>query len=107
MKWNKVEFETEEKKKATVVKFDTEGQEFMGRLLEIVEYKRDDEEKMFWKFTDLDDDEIEYIIFPSAVLKTKMANIEEGTPVKIVYLGKKKSGKSSFYFKDYDIYTGS
>lgn len=107
MEWNKVEFESTEKKEATIVRFENAGDEFIGMLREVVTYKKNDEEKMFWKFTDIDDVEIEYILFPTSVLTTKMANITIDTPVKIVYLGKKKSGKSSFYFKDFDIYTGS
>lgn len=107
MEWNKIEIKSEERKEATLVRFETAGDEFIGVLKEIVEYNKNGEDKMFWKFVDMDDAEIEYMLFPSSVLTTKMANIGLDTPVKIVYLGKKKSSKSSFYFKDFDIYTGS
>lgn len=106
MSWNEITIETEQKE-SSVVKFTEEGQEFIGIFRGIVKYPDKDTgvEKFFWKFEDPDDDQIEFIIFPSAVLETKMSKVPLDTETKIVYLGKKQSAKNkSRFYKDFAIF---
>jgi len=107
MSWNEITIEQKEMKESEVVKFTEEGQEFVGIFRGIIKYadKTTGEEKFFWKFEDSDDSELEFIIFPSAVLETKMAKVPMDTETKIVYLGKKQSGKNaSRFYKDFAIF---
>jgi hypothetical protein len=106
MAWNEITVETEEKT-SSVMKFNEEGDELIGIFRGIVKYsdKTTGEEKFFWKFEDPDDDQIEFIVFPSAVLETKMSRVPLDAETKIVYLGKKQSGKNkSRFYKDFAIF---
>jgi len=106
MSWNEITIDTE-RKESEVVKFVEEGQEFVGIFRGIVKYpdKTTGEEKFFWKFEDPDDEELEFIIFPSAVLVTKVERIPLDATAKIVYLGKKQSGKNATrFYKDFAVF---
>ena len=107
MNWNKIEFNEEERKESEVVRFEEEGDEFIGKYLGFVEYEKDGEKNIFYKFQDIDDDEIEFIMFPTSVLKTKMERVPLDKPVKIVFLGQVKSKKSRYNYKDFDVFIGS
>ena len=91
MNWKKIEPEVVEEKKSDVVRFEEKGDEFIGVYLGFVEYEKDGEKNIFYKFADADDEEMEYVMFPTSVLKTKMERVPLDRPVKIVYLGKVKS----------------
>jgi len=104
MEWKKLEFEAEDRKEAEVVRFENEGDSFVGRYVGFVEYERDGEKNIFYKFVDVDDEEIEFIMFPTSVLKTKMERVPLDAAVKIEYLGKKKSEKSKYSYKDFEFY---
>ena len=43
MEWKKLEFEPEERKEATVVRFEEEGDSFVGRYIGFVEYEKEGE----------------------------------------------------------------
>jgi hypothetical protein len=106
MAWNEITIEQEEKA-SSVMKFVEEGDELIGIFRGIVKYadKTTGEEKFFWKFEDPDDDQIEFIVFPSAVLETKMSRVPLDAETKIVYLGKKQSAKNkSRFYKDFAIF---
>ncbi len=106
MAWNEITIEQEEKA-SSVMKFNEEGDELIGIFRGIVKYadKTTGEEKFFWKFEDPDDDQIEFIVFPSAVLETKMSRVPLDAETKIVYLGKKQSAKNkSRFYKDFAIF---
>ena len=106
MSWNEITIEQEEKN-SSVMKFLEEGDELIGIFRGIVKYsdKETGVEKFFWKFEDPDDDQIEFIVFPSAVLETKMARVPLDAETKIVYLGKKQSAKKkSRFYKDFAIF---
>jgi hypothetical protein len=108
MYWDKLEDEQYEEKQSEVVKFEEKGDEFIGVFRGIVEYSNANGEGKFYKFEDVDDEEKEFIIFPTTVLETKFKRVPLDAMVKIVYLGKKKSEKNPKYsYKDYDIYIGS
>ena len=106
MAWNEITIEQEEKA-SSVMKFLEEGDELIGIFRGIVKYadKTTGEEKFFWKFEDPDDDQIEFIVFPSAVLETKMSRVPLDSETQIVYLGKKQSAKNkSRFYKDFAIF---
>ena len=103
MEWKEVEVQTENRE-SEVVRFEEEGDQFIGRYLGFVEYEREGEKNIFYKFVDVDDDEIEFVMFPTSVLKTKMARVPIDAAVKIVYLGKEKSQKSRYIYKNFDVF---
>lgn len=43
-------------------------------------------------------------VWGNGVLDTRMSEIPLGSVVKIVYLGKEKSQKSKFFYKNYDVF---
>jgi hypothetical protein len=106
MNWKKIEIEPKEENEAIVVRFEEKGDEFIGKYMGYVEYKdkTTGEDKIFYKFVDLDDEEINYIMFPSSVILNKMKMVPLDAPVKIVYEGLKKSEKSKFKYKDFSFY---
>jgi len=102
MAFKKVEVEYEN---SEIVKFEEEGQEFVGIYRGYQDWKNENGEGRFYKFEDPDDDEVNYTIYESAVLKTKMPKVPLDALVKIVYLGKKPSKRNkSQSYRDYDIF---
>jgi len=53
---------------------------------------------------EIETDEGLIAVWGSSVLDTRMKNIENGTMVKIVYLGEKKSQKTKRVYRDYEVY---
>lgn len=100
------EINMEEQQESTVVRFEEKGDEFIGKYIGFVEYEKEGEKNIFYKFVDLNDDEEEYILFPTSVLKTKMARVPLDAIVKIVYQGQVKSNKSRYKYKDFQVFAG-
>lgn len=109
MNWNKIEVEEFEEKQSEVVKFDEAGQEVAGIFRGIVEFSNDNGEGHFYKLEDIDDPDLEYIVFGGlVVLDDRMKKVPLDKPVKIVYLGKKESAKNkSRSFKNFDVFIGA
>lgn len=89
-----------------VVRFEEKDDEFVGRYIGFVEYEKDGEKNIFYKFQDIDDSDMEFVMFPTSVLKTKMARVPLDALVKIVYLGEVKSNKSRYKYKDFAVFAG-
>ena len=84
-------------------------QEAVGIFRGIVEFTNDNGEGHFYKLEDIDDPDLEYIVFGGlAVLDDRMKKVPLDKPVKIVYKGKKQSSKNkSRFFKDFDVFLGA
>ena len=99
MKDEDVEYKESEK-----VTFEEPGKEFVGKYIGFFEFEGSYGPGVGHKFVDVDDDELEYVIFQDSVLKSKMARVPLDAIVKIVYLGKKKSEKTGRMYKDYKFF---
>ena len=99
MKNEDVEYEESEK-----VSFDEPGKEFVGKYIGFFEFEGQFGPGVGYKFLDVDDDELEYVIFADSVLKTKMERVPLDAIVKIQFLGKKKSEKTGRMYKDYKFF---
>lgn len=53
-----------------------------------------------------DEEGKDHLVYGKTALQTKMNGIKEGTKVKIVFLGEKRSDKDRVY-EDYDVYTSA
>ena len=106
MEFEEIEVEAVEYKESEVVKFEEAGQEFVGKYLGFIEFSNDNGDGMFYKFVDVDDDDLEYIIFGGlTVLDDRMKKVPIDGIVKIVYQGKKQSSRNkSRYFKDFKVF---
>lgn len=104
LNFEKLEDEEYDEKESEVIKFTEAGDEFIGVFRGIVEYKNERGEGKFYKFEDTDGNDVEYIIFPTTVLETKFKRVPLDATVKIRYLGMKKSEKSIYSYKDYEIF---
>jgi hypothetical protein len=100
------EINMENDNESTVVRFEEKGDEFIGKYIGFVEYEKDGEKNIFYKFNDINGDDEEFIMFPTSVLKTKMARVPLDAIVKIVYVGKVKSNKSRYSYKDFQVFAG-
>ena len=89
-----------------VIRFEEKGDEFIGKYIGFVEYEREGEKNIFYKFQDINGDDEEFIMFPTSVLKTKMSRVPLDAIVKIIYLGKVKSNKSRYEYKDFQVFAG-
>jgi hypothetical protein len=96
--------EAVEYKESEAVKFESVGQEFMGEFIGFFEFEGAYGPGIGYKFVDVDDPELEYVIFGDSVMKTKMKNVPVNAIVKIVYQGKKKSEKTGRMYKDYKFF---
>lgn len=105
IKWNEIPEDEYDEKDSEVVKFVEDGDVFIGIFRGIVEYKNERGEGKFYKFEDPEDEDKEYVIFPTAVLETKFKKVPLDALVKVVYKGMKKSEKSIYSYKDYDVFT--
>lgn len=106
MEFEEIKVEEVEYKESEVVKFEEAGQEFIGRYLGFIEFSNDNGDGLFYKFADVDDDDLEYIIFGGlTVLDDRMKKVPLEGIAKIVYKGKKQSSKNkSRYFKDFQVF---
>ena len=104
MQFEEMKEENIEYKESENVKFEEKGQEFVGEYIGFFEFEGSYGPGVGYKFLDVDDPELEYVIFGDSVLKTKMKNVELNQIVKIVYEGKKKSEKTGRYYKDYKFF---
>lgn len=106
MEYEEVKAEEVEYKESEVVKFEEAGQEFIGKYLGFIDFENDNGKGMFYKFADVDDDELEYIVFGGlTVLDDRMKKVPLDAQVKIIYLGKKQSSRNkSRYFKDFKVF---
>lgn len=106
MDFEEIKVEEVEYKESEVIKFEEAGQEFIGKYLGIVEFTNDNGEGFFYKFEDVDDDQLEYIVFGgTVVLDDRMKRAPLDSIVKIVYKGKKQSSKNkSRFFKDFQVF---
>lgn len=52
----------------------------------------------------VDKDGNDVLVWGKTALQTKMARVEVGAKVKIVYLGEKKSSSTGRTYEDYDVY---
>lgn len=91
-------------KESEAIRFEEVGQEFLGEFIGFFEFEGSYGPGIGYKFLDVDDPELEYVIFGDSVLKTKMKNVEVNQIVKIVYQGKKKSEKTGRMYKDYKFF---
>lgn len=91
-------------KESERISFEEKGQEFLGEYIGFFEFDGSYGHGIGYKFLDVDDPELEYVIFGDAVIKTKMKNVELNQIVKIVYQGKKKSDKTGRIYKDYKFF---
>jgi len=91
-------------KESESIKFEEKGQEFIGEYIGFFEFEGSYGPGIGYKFLDVDDPELEYVIFGDSVLKTKMKNVELNIIVKIVYKGKVKSEKTGRMYKDYRFF---
>jgi len=106
MEFEKIEVEEVEYKESEVIKFEEAGQEFIGKYLGFIEFENDNGKGLFYKFEDVDDDQLEYIVFGGlTVLDDRMKKVPIDGVAKIVYKGKKQSSKNkSRFFKDFDVF---
>lgn len=106
MEFEEIKVEEVEYKESEVVKFEEAGQEFIGRYLGFIEFTNDNGEGLFYKFVDVDDDDLEYIIFGGlTVLDDRMKKVPIDVVAKIVYKGKKQSSKNKTrFFKDFQVF---
>ncbi len=104
MEFVEMKEEAVEYKESEAIKFEEVGQEFMGEFIGFFEFEGSYGPGIGYKFLDVDDPELEYVIFGDSVLKTKMKNVEVNQIVKIVYRGKKKSEKTGRMYKDYSFF---
>jgi hypothetical protein len=105
--WSEMDNSEEEYERAEQMKFEEPGDTYMGIYKEYIDTTNDKGEPVqFWKFESLIDGEPDLILFPTAVLRTKMENVEPNTPLKIEYIGYRQSQKSSHQYKDFKFFTG-
>jgi len=99
--------------KATVVDFKdenkkyVEGMEFEGIFLGVKDFinKRNGKPGRYFRFSDVDDEDVNYIVYDSAALGNKMEKVKYEQKVKIVFLGFKKSVKDpTTEYKDFAVY---
>ena len=93
-----------EYKESERIVFEEPGKEFIGKYVGFFEFEGSYGPGVGHKFVDVDDDELEYVIFQDAVIKTKMSRVPLDAIVKIVYMGKKKSEKTGRMYKDYKFF---
>ena len=91
-------------KESETIKFEEVGQEFIGEYIGFFEGEGNYGPFIGYKFLDVDDAELEYVIFGDSVLKSKMGKVPLEAVVKIVYKGKKKSEKTGRMYKDYEFF---
>ncbi len=106
MEFEEMKAEDVEYKESEQVKFEEPGKVFVGKYIGYFEFEGAYGPGVGYKFLDLDDDELEYVIFADSVLKTKMNRVPLDAAVKIEYLGKKKSEKTGRLYKDYRFFLG-
>ena len=87
-------------KESEKVTFEEPGREFVGKYIGFFEFEGSYGPGVGHKFVDVDDDELEYVIFQDSVLKSKMTRVPLDAIVKIVYIGKKKSEKTGVKPRD-------
>ena len=106
MEFEEIKVEEVEYKESEVVKFEEAGQEFIGRYLGYIEFSNDNGDGLFYKFADVDDNDLEYIIFGGlTVLDDRMKRVPIDVVAKIVYKGKKQSSKNKTrFFKDFQVF---
>ena len=106
MEFEEIKVEEVEYKESEVIKFEEAGQEFIGRYLGFIEFTNDNGDGLFYKFADVDDDDLEYIIFGGlTVLDDRMKKVPIDAVAKIVYKGKKQSSKNKTrFFKDFQVF---
>lgn len=90
-KWKKIEGNT-------FMRFEMIGDSCEGKLKEI----REGEFGENYVITQTDGSDIE--VAGTSVIKSKMRNIQIGTPILIRYIGEKKS-KTGRLYKDYELFT--
>lgn len=104
MEFEEMKNEDVEYKESEKVSFKEPGKEFIGVYIGFFEFNGRYGPGIGYKFLDVDDDKLEYVIFGDSVLKTKMENVPLDAVVKIVFQGKKKSEKTGRMYKDYKFF---
>lgn len=104
MEFEEMKDEDVEYKESERIVFEEPGKEFIGKYVGFFEFEGSYGPGVGHKFVDVDDDELEYVIFQDAVIKTKMSRVPLDAIVKIVYMGKKKSEKTGRMYKDYKFF---
>lgn len=104
MKFEEMKDEDVEYKESEQIRFEEPGKVFVGKYIGFFEFEGAYGPGMGYKFIDVDDDELEYVIFADSVIKTKMERVPLDATLKIEYLGKKKSAKTGRMYKDYKFF---
>jgi len=105
MQWQEIKKNENEESTSEVVRFDKEGTTFEGVYKETVQYSNENRSGNFYRFTGLENENEEYIIFPTVVLETKFKDILPESIIKIEYIGLKQSRMNPlFKYKDYKVY---
>ena len=104
MEFEEMKNEDVEYKESEHVKFEEPGKTFVGKYIGFFEFEGSYGPGIGYKFLDVDDDELEYVIFADSVIKSKMERVPLDATLKIEYIGKKKSEKTGRMYKDYRFF---
>lgn len=102
--WEEIVETREDDDERTIISFEEEGDEVTGIFEEAFTFDGNFGESIGYKIKSIADDS-KAIVWGTTVLNGKMDRVSEGSVIRIVYNGMKKSKRGGRTFKDFSVFS--